>query len=187
MPQHSEDWSLDEYRPYLQFLARLQLDPKLRMKLDESDVVQQTMLHAHKARSQFRGNTAEEFAAWLRKILARNIAHAARDYSRKKRDAARERSVQDALAESSLRLENWLVSDQSTPSEQAVRNERVLRLAEGIESLSEVERDVVILHYWQGCTLAEVGEQIGRTSGAVAGLMHRAVKKLGRALEDLKE
>jgi len=187
VPQHSEDWSLDEYRPYLQFLARLQLDPKLRMKLDESDVVQQTMLHAHKARSQFRGNTAEEFAAWLRKILARNIAHAARDYSRKKRDAARERSVQDALAESSLRLENWLVSDQSTPSEQAVRNERVLRLAEGIESLSEVERDVVILHYWQGCTLAEVGEQIGRTSGAVAGLMHRAVKKLGRALEDLKE
>ena len=83
---------LEQFRPYLQLLARLQLSPRLRSKLEPSDIVQQTLLHAHEARAQFRGRTEAEVAAWLRKILARNLAHALRDYGREKRDISREQS-----------------------------------------------------------------------------------------------
>jgi len=58
---------LEEYRDYLHPLARLQIDPRLRSKLDPSDIVQQTLLIAHERRDQFRGGTDADKAAWLRR------------------------------------------------------------------------------------------------------------------------
>lgn len=177
--------SLAEYRPYLQFLARVQLHRRWQAKFDDSDLVQQTLLQAYQARDQFHGNTPEELAAWLRQILARNLAHAVRDNTRAKRDIARERSLDAALAESSLRLEAWLADEQSSPSQRAARNERVVRLAEAVESLPEAQRDAIVLHYWQGWTLVEIAEELGRTPGSVAGLVHRGVDKLRDVLRDM--
>ena len=179
-----DDWSLADYRPYLQFLARVQLHRRWRAKFDDSDLVQQTLMQAHQAREQFRGRTSEEFAAWLRQILARNLAHAVRDFSREKRDIARERSLDQALAESSLRLEGWLADNQSSPSQRAERNERVLQLAAAVESLPETQREVIVLHYWQGWTLMQIAEELERTPGSVAGLLHRGVGKLRDSLND---
>src|SRR5712692_3211122 len=88
---------LDPFRHYLLLLARVRLDPRLRGKLDASDVVQQTMLEAHQGLAQFRGRSAGEQVAWLRQILARNLANAVRDLARAKRDVARERSLEAAL------------------------------------------------------------------------------------------
>src|SRR5262245_55624620 len=90
----------DRFRHYLLLLARARLDPRLRGNLDPSDVVQQTLLEAHRDAAQFRGRTAAERAAWLRKVLARNLANAVRDHTRGKRDVARERSLQAGLDES---------------------------------------------------------------------------------------
>jgi RNA polymerase sigma-70 factor (ECF subfamily) len=177
---------LDRFRSYLKFLARVQLDPRLRAKLDDSDLVQQTLLQAHRAIGQFRGSTAEELAGWLRQILARNLTHALRDFGRGRRDIGRERSLEAELEGSSMRLERWLASDQSSPSQRAERNERMLRVADAVESLSETQRDAVVLHYWQGQSLAEIAEQLDRTPAAIAGLLHRALKKLRDVLKELE-
>src|SRR5260370_41088225 len=125
----SEGKDLERFREYLLLLARLQLDPRWQAKLDPSDIVQQTLLQAHEARDQFRGQTAAERAAWLRQILARVLANAVRDLSRAKRDAGRERSLEATLSASSSRLEAWLAADQSPPSESVERHEPLLLLA----------------------------------------------------------
>ena len=98
--QISDDTWLDQYRSYLRVLANLQLDRRLRSKVDASDIVQQTLLQAHRARAQFRGETDAEKGAWLRQILAHNLAHAMRDFRRDKRDINREQSIQASLAQS---------------------------------------------------------------------------------------
>ena len=69
-------------RDYLRVLARVGLDPRLRAKLDESDVVQQTLLEAHRDWDQFRGSSTGERYAWLKQILARNLSNLLRDFTR---------------------------------------------------------------------------------------------------------
>jgi RNA polymerase sigma-70 factor (ECF subfamily) len=170
--------TLERFRPYLRLLARLHLDPRLRGKLDASDVVQQAFLQAYQALDQFRGQGDAELMAWLRRILARCLTHASRDFTRDKRDVDRERSLEAAVEHSSVRLEAWLAADQSSPSERADRNEQLLRLADALGSLPEAQREALVLHYWQDWTVAEIAQRLDRSTTAVAGLLKRGLKEL---------
>jgi RNA polymerase sigma-70 factor (ECF subfamily) len=181
-PFAAED--LERYRDYLRLLARMQLDPRLRARVDASDIVQQTFLQAQQALGEFRGGTDGELAMWLRQILARNLAHALRDHRRDCRDIGRERSLEAALDASSVRLERWLAAEQSSPSHQAQRHEELLRLAQTLAGLPEAQREAIVLHYWQGWTTAQIGQHLDRSPAAVAGLLKRGLKELRRHLLD---
>jgi RNA polymerase sigma-70 factor, ECF subfamily len=109
---------LTRYRNYLRTLARLQLDPRLHGKLDPSDVVQQTLLEAHAHRGQFRGQSEGEYLAWLRRMLAHNLADALPAFLQARRVIRRERALEEALQQSSLRLERWLADSGPQPGEQ---------------------------------------------------------------------
>jgi RNA polymerase sigma-70 factor (ECF subfamily) len=169
---------LERYRSYLRLLARLHWQEELRGKLDPSDLVQQTMVQALQAQGQFRGQSEQELAAWLRQILVRRLRNAVRDLGRARRDVGRERSLQAAVEHSSARLEAWLAAAQTSPSEQAMRHEQLLRLTEALESLPEAQREAIILHHLQDWTLEQVGAHLGRSPAAVAGLIKRGLKQL---------
>ena len=82
--------ALEHFRDYLRLLARLQFDPRLRGKLDPSDVVQQMLLGAQVKHEQFHGSTEGEWLAWLRQARAHNSADALRAFGEAKRDVGRE-------------------------------------------------------------------------------------------------
>jgi RNA polymerase sigma-70 factor, ECF subfamily len=175
--------SLESYREYLRLLARLQLDRRLHPRLDPSDVVQETLLQAHRDRDQFRGQTGAEQVGWLRQILASKLARAARDQRRDKWDIERERSLERALEQSSHRLEVFLAADDSSPSERAVRNEQFTRLADALASLPDDQREAVELHYLRGCPLADIAVRLERNPKAVGSLLHRGIVKLHERLQ----
>jgi len=180
------DVVLSRYRGYLRMLAELQLDPRLRGKLDASDLVQQSMIQAYEAWDQLRGASDEERLAWLKTIVARNVLHALRDFRRAKRDVCRELSLEGIVDDSSARLESWLSAGQSTPSGRVARAEQLLRIAGAVENLPQGQRDAVVLFYWQGCSLAEISVNLGRSVSAVVGLLHRGVTRLREQFSGLE-
>ena len=177
---------VEKFRSYLRVLAKVNMPRKLRTKLDASDLVQQTLLQAHRDRDQFRGNTVEERCAWLREILRNNLANAYRHFEADKRDIAREQSLDASLGRSSTRLFDWLAAEQSTPSGKLMKQERFLKLLEVLEELPEDHQQVLLLHYCEGLPLAEIGEMMGREAGALAALAYRALKKLRERMVKLE-
>jgi RNA polymerase sigma-70 factor (ECF subfamily) len=170
---------LEQFRAYLRVLARARLEPHLQGKLDPSDVVQQTLLEAYRALEQLRGRSREELAAWLRQILARNLANALRDFRRDCRDVGREQPL-DALEQA----EAWLAAEQSSPSARLQRQEEAARLAEALEGLPEAQREVVTLRHLHGWSLHEIARHVGRSHAAVAGLLHRGLQQVRARLQE---
>ena len=171
------------YRNYLRFLARTQLPIHLRARLDPSDIVQQSMLQAHEAAEDFRGNSDAELMAWLRAILGGVVAHAIRDQHRGVRDVYKEHSIQQQLDQSSLFLANALISPVQAPSV-AMRQEELARsVAELVEELPDAQRDAIVLHYWQQLPLKQVAETLGKSPAAVAGLLQRGLATLREKAE----
>jgi RNA polymerase sigma-70 factor (ECF subfamily) len=176
--------TLEPYREYLGLLARLHLAPRLQAKIDVSGVVQMTLLEAHQALAQRRGQSDAQKVAWLRRILVNNLADELRKLGSAKRDVARERPLEAALQDSSSRIEAWLAADQSSPSQHALREEQLLRMAQALADLPDTQRRAVELHHLQGCTLDDIARNLGRSKPAVAGLLHRGLKKLRERLEE---
>ena len=175
------------YRSWLRLLARLQIDSRFQGKFDASDIVQQTLLEACRALRQFRGDTEAELRAWLRQILAHVLAHEIRRYhGTQQRDVDREVSLDQALAQSSQRLGDMLAAPGSSPSQQAVRNEQEILLADVLARLPEDYREVIILRNLEGLPHEEVARRLGRNVGAVRMLWVRALARLRQELQALE-
>jgi RNA polymerase sigma-70 factor (ECF subfamily) len=177
---------LEQYRAYLGLLARLQVGPRVRGRLDLSGVVQQTLFEAHQVLREEDSHTAEARLAWLRKCLAHNLTDELRKLNAEMRDVRRERSLEAALGTSSARLGDWAVAAVPSPSEYCLRDERAVQLAGALESLSEAQREALVLQHWHGWKVAEIATHLGRTRTAVAGLLKRGLARLREELDSLE-
>ncbi len=175
---------LERFRAYLTLLARVQIGRRLRGKVDGADLVQETFLQAYRCFDQFQGSTEAELAAWLRQILASRLAKLVRHYlGTGRRDLRLERELTGELDQSSQKIEQAIFSRQSSPSQQAVRREQGLLLADALGRLPEAYREVIILSHLEGLSFAEVSLRMGRTIGSVKHLWARALVRLRQVLE----
>ena len=75
-------------RSYVALIARANVEKWMQAKVDASDLVQQTLLDAHRDFDQFAGQTEGEWLAWLRQILAHNTGDAIRHFGTAEKRAA---------------------------------------------------------------------------------------------------
>jgi RNA polymerase sigma-70 factor (ECF subfamily) len=170
---------LELYRNYLELLARLQIGRRLQGKVDAADLVQETFLAAHTHFAQFRGNTEEELAGWLRQILASRLAKLVRRFcGTQRRDVRLERQLEDELDQSSRQLDKGLAAPGSTPSQRAVRREQAVLLADALRQLPDDYREVLVLHHLEGLSLVEVARRLGRSLDSVKNVWLRALARL---------
>ena len=160
---------LERQRSYLLLLARLQVGPALRNKLDLSGVVQQTLLEACQEALELQ---PEQWAAWLRRALAHNLADEMRKLAAGKRDVRRERSLEAALDESASRIEGWLAAQQSSPSQRMQAQEQKAALMQALTELPEAQREALVLRHCENWSLADISRHLQRTPAAVAGLLN---------------
>jgi RNA polymerase sigma-70 factor (ECF subfamily) len=176
--------ALERFREYLHLLGRLELDARWQGKVDLSGIVQQTLLEAHQAWEQLRHWEEDRQAAWLRRALAHNLTDEVRKLGTARRDVGLERSLDQALEESSARLEAWLADTGSSPGERAERNEQMLALAGALAQLAPDQRTAVELRHLHGCSLEMVAQRMERTKEAVAKLLFRGLKRLREAMDE---
>jgi RNA polymerase sigma-70 factor (ECF subfamily) len=174
--------ALEPFRSYLEVLARVHLDPRLRGKLDPADVVQQALLRAYAAWPELKNPDRPVLLTWLRRILARTLADMVKHYDRDKRAVDLEHSLEADLDRSASGLAGWLAADQTSPSQAAVRNEELLHLADALTALPDPQREVVVLKHLRGWTLQRIADHLGRTVPAVASLLRRGLEELRRRL-----
>jgi RNA polymerase sigma-70 factor (ECF subfamily) len=170
---------LDSYRSYLNLLVRIEIGRGLQAKLDGSDVVQETLLEAHRHLPQFRGTSERQFVAWLREIMAAKLANLVRHYyGTQGRDVRLERELGGRLDQSSQMLDGGLVDGGSSPSQQASHREQSVRLAAALERLPPDYRDVLVLRHFQELPFAEIGRRLGRSVDSVEKLWVRGLARL---------
>ncbi|MBY0524593.1 MAG: sigma-70 family RNA polymerase sigma factor [Gemmataceae bacterium] len=170
-------------RNYVNIVARTHVESWLQAKVDASDLVQQTLLEAHRDFRRFQGATEGEWLAWLRQILSHNASDFIRQYYKTAKRAARREVVLGNPDHSSVMgLAN--VSDGGeSPSQQLLRKERELQLADAIAGLTPDHREVIILRNLQRLPFEDVAQRMGRSRPAVQMLWMRAIQKLQEALD----
>ena len=183
--QGARELLFERYQGYLQALARAQVGRHLRGKCDPSDVVQMTLLEAHRDFAAFQGSHETELLAWLRRILAHNLFNEARRYAARQRDAAREVSLEQVRAgveRSSVALGRGLAADTPSPSQDACRRESAVRLADALSRLPADYQTVLLLRVFEELPAEEVARHMGRSAGAVRMLQMRALAALREQL-----
>lgn len=168
-------------RNYVAIAARAEMASWLKAKVDASDLVQQTLLEAHRGMANFRGTTEAEWLGWLKQILVHNAADFVRRYhGAEKRRAGRE----VALATGDDSRPNALQpsEDDPTPSQLVMQKELQLQVADAVARLPEDYQEVVILRNLQQLPFDEVAQRMGRSRPAVQMLWTRAIRKLQEVL-----
>ena len=177
---------LESYRNYLMLLASIRSDRKLRSKLGDSDLVQETLIQANRDFHQFRGASEAELTGWLRAVMTNKKALLARRYyGTEARDPRLEEHLQDEIDKSSQQLDRAFVSGGASPSHVAAGRERAVLLADALAALPEHYREVVVLHHVQGYTLPEVAKAMDRSVDSVKKLWARAMVQLRTSLKRL--
>ena len=166
-------------RSYLGVIAQAQMESWMRAKVDASDIVQETLLEAHRDFARFQGGTSAEWLAWLRGILSNNAADLVRKYrGTEKRQTRREVPLKSPADESAVRGVAELADSIETPSVQLMRQERELRLADAIVQLAPDYQQVIVLRNLQRLPFDAVAERMGRSRPAVQMLWLRAIRRL---------
>jgi RNA polymerase sigma-70 factor (ECF subfamily) len=168
------------YRNYLRLLARTWLRKELQVKADPSDLVQETMLRAARAFTNFRGTQEAELVAWLRQIMARQVADLVRSLKTDRRQLSREQPI-DWTHD---KLDDMAASSFARPSAVLRRRELGVLLADALAQLPPPRREVIVLRNLDDLDWPEVAARMGKTEAAVKKLWARALLALRPLVED---
>jgi RNA polymerase sigma-70 factor (ECF subfamily) len=181
-PQAALGELLNAYRPFLLAIAEAQVDGELRPKVSPSDLVQETIIEARRDFHQGSFENGPQLEAWLRTMLANNLADARKKYRQAaKRDIRRERSVHDSRVQQLLDrvVQQEYVRSAHDDHRQAIRD----RLARALKRLPREKRTIILWVHMKGMSLHDIAERVGKKYDATRQFWKRALLQLKQELE----
>lgn len=161
------------YRPSLKAIAATLLPKHLKSRVDDSDLVQETLLKAVAQADQIRANSPEQLEAWLRETLINSVRDCIRFHGRQQRSVSKEQF---------LPLETVRSTDPSA-SEQFRKEETNQIVLNAVMELPEDYRTVILLRQQMDLTFPEIAERMQRSADAVRMLWGRALVALSGRLD----
>src|SRR4051812_46204965 len=180
------------YRNYLRMIVRTGLGPKLRERVELSDVVQEALVEVVRQFPQFTGQNEAALVGWLRRLVGQKLADLGRYHSRAKRAAGGAALPLDAPGDAGAggdsnpgggRLLDMLALSQTSPSEAASRRELIVLLADALADLPVTEAEVLWLYYAEGLSFEAIGDRIGLSRKSIRGIWARGLKAVKRSLD----
>ncbi|MHC4406822.1 MAG: sigma-70 family RNA polymerase sigma factor [Planctomycetota bacterium] len=169
------------YRQYLSRFIQRRMDRSLRRRAGASDVLQETEWEAYRRLRDYLDRRPMRIRFWLRKIAQERLLNLREKHvSAARRAVARELPLPDR---SSVTLAKRLVDRAPSPSEQLIRGEREVAVAGAITSLSEADRDILLMRNTEGLSYDEAADVLGITAAAARKRYGRALLRLQKVLE----
>jgi RNA polymerase sigma-70 factor (ECF subfamily) len=173
------------HRDRLRRMVELRLDWRLQARIDASDVIQDAFLEVATRLDEYLRDPKLPLFLWLRLVVGERLTTLHRHHlGTHMRDAGREVSLfRDALpAASSAALAAQLMGKQTSPTQAAVRAERMLRIQEALNTLDPLDREVLALRHFEQLTRSEAARALGIEEAAAAKRYLRALKRLKELL-----
>jgi RNA polymerase sigma-70 factor (ECF subfamily) len=173
---------LERYRPDLQAFIDFRLDPRLRARLDPSDIVQEAQLDVVRRIGDYLERRPMPFHLWVRKAAYQRLLNARRDHGRRaKRSVGRELPLPER---SSLLVARPLVHGGRSPSQQAEAREFAERVGRAVAGLSEADREVLLMRHAEELPYEEIACLLELEPAAARKRYGRALIRLQKALAD---
>ncbi len=172
---------LERNRERLARIVGFRMDRRLQGRIDATDVVQETFIDATRRFAEFAKDRPVPFFLWLRYLTVQKLAELHRHHlGVKARDAGREVSIyQGPLPQAtSAVLAAQLLGKQTSPSEAAAQAELKLKLEDKLNSLDEIDREVLALRHFEQLSNAEAAQVLQISESAASNRYVRAVKRL---------
>lgn len=177
------------HRDRLKNMVRVRLDRRMVARIDPSDVVQEALAEASQRLPQYLAERPIAFYPWLRQLAWKRLEKLhERHLNTQRRAVGREERLTGHVPdESVLVLADRLVAGSSSPSERLVREEVKRRVHAALASLSDTDREVLVLRYLEQLSAAEARAILGISEEAFSKRHLRAIQRLRRALTGPQE
>ena len=176
------DQLLRRYRPRLHAFVEARLDPKLRARVDPSDVVQEAQLEVVRRIDDYLARRPMPFHLWVRKTAYQRLLNLRRDHRRRaRRSVDREVGLPDR---SSFLLARPLLSRGPTPSQQFAAREFADRVAEAVARLADADREILLMRHGEELPYEEIACLLGVELAAARKRYGRALIRLQKVLSE---
>jgi RNA polymerase sigma-70 factor, ECF subfamily len=175
-----------KHRHRLRRMVEARLDQRVRARVDPSDVMQEACADVHFRLKEYLADPKIPLFLWLRLIVGERLIRVHRQHlGAHMRDASRDVSLfRGSLpAASSIAIANHLLGRHTSPTQAAIRAERLLRLQTALNGLPPLDREILCLRHFEELTTAEAARVLGIEQAAATKRYIRAMKKLKAVLE----
>jgi RNA polymerase sigma-70 factor (ECF subfamily) len=174
----------ERHRGRLARMVNLRMDPRVRGRIDPSDVVQETLVAASQRMERYLAERPLPFYPWLRQIAWEKLVHLHDRHLRaRKRTVTREQPFfPDISDESAMILAERFAGAASSPSAAAVRKELRQRVQQALSQLSADDREILLERYLEQMPSKEIAAGMGISEAAVNMRHMRALERVRKLL-----
>jgi RNA polymerase sigma-70 factor (ECF subfamily) len=168
------------HRDRLWRMLSVRLDRRLARRVAPDDVLQETFLDVSHRIGEYLANPAVPFYVWLRFLAVQRMQVVQRAHlGARMRDVAREVALPaDGAPASAESMAGQLVSQMTSPSQAAIRNELQARLRAALEGMDALDREVLALRHFEELANEEVAQVLNISREAASKRHVRALRRL---------